>query len=736
MKALFFLTLLFLAQLSLASTPITFSYQGRLTDSNGSNMSATVDMKLQIFDISATCLLYEEEQRNLQITDGLFNVSIGSLIGDTKRGAQDPGFTMEKVFQNSGTIASSSNCLSGYAPSTNDHRRMKVTVTNLSSNTATVLTPLQVINVNPYSLLAAKSATATSAEKLNNKADTDFVQVSSATTQSKADQLFNDTFFNKLIGLTSSFQGSGRLSVQDAPTASTDAVNKNYSDSNIGGKSAPSFASGANKYLKYDGSAWVLDTPAGGGTGTVTSVAATAGTPITIAGTSTAPTVGIAQATTSSSGYLSSADWNTFNGKQNSSAELSGVSSIAATGIVQRTAAGSYAGLGTTAPINVTANNIGISLGSGLTTNTGSLVPDFGTTAGKVVEGNDTRVVNAVQTSDSRLPASTCASGNYNRWTGSAWACDADSGGGSSQWVTATNDIYYNTGNVGVGTTSPQATLDVNGQMRLKVNSSEPYACDGTKAGDISLTSLFTTCVCNGTEWVLTSDGLSDCGWASSLALLMHFDTAYPDVKGHTITTGSGAGTAISTSTKKAGTGSLYIPGQGQANHDATNNYLSVAHASDLNLSNISNWTIEAWVYPLTTINNNATNTIVNKDGVYNGFVPQYSVYINNGAGLAVGLGPTGYQVITSTATVATNTWSHVAIVREGANIKLFINGNLDKSVALTATMSDGGRPLIIGNQTGIGQGFQGYIDDLRISRSAKYSNSFDPNLQIPLPNY
>jgi hypothetical protein len=49
-------------------------------------------------------------------------------------------------------------------------------------------------------------------------------------------------------------------------------------------------------------------------TGTVTSVSGTA--PIAVATGTTTPAISIAQATTSTSGYLSSTDWNTFNGKQ------------------------------------------------------------------------------------------------------------------------------------------------------------------------------------------------------------------------------------------------------------------------------------------------------------------------------------------------------------------------------------------------------------------------------------
>ena len=57
-------------------------------------------------------------------------------------------------------------------------------------------------------------------------------------------------------------------------------------------------------------------------------------------------------------------------------------------------------------------------------------------------------------------------------------------------------------GNVGVGTTNPQATLDVNGFARLKTNSANPAACAGATAGSIALSQSYNICVCNGTAWI------------------------------------------------------------------------------------------------------------------------------------------------------------------------------------------------------------------------------------------
>ena len=60
--------------------------------------------------------------------------------------------------------------------------------------------------------------------------------------------------------------------------------------------------------------------------GTVTSVSGTA--PIASSGGAT-PTIRISQATTSTNGYLSSTDWNTFNGKQAAYTNLTSIGGLA-----------------------------------------------------------------------------------------------------------------------------------------------------------------------------------------------------------------------------------------------------------------------------------------------------------------------------------------------------------------------------------------------------------------------
>lgn len=81
-------------------------------------------------------------------------------------------------------------------------------------------------------------------------------------------------------------------------------------------------ATDAQKIYRDDGSSWVVvaSVDSGGGGGSVTEVTV-GGAPLSVANGTTTPEISISQATTSTDGYLTSTDWNTFNSKLTSTLE-------------------------------------------------------------------------------------------------------------------------------------------------------------------------------------------------------------------------------------------------------------------------------------------------------------------------------------------------------------------------------------------------------------------------------
>ena len=72
---------------------------------------------------------------------------------------------------------------------------------------------------------------------------------------------------------------------------------------------------------------------------------------------------------------------------------------------------------------------------------------------------------------------------------------------------------------------------------------------------------------------------------------------------------------------------------------------------------------------------------------------------------------------ITSNATIAANTWTHVAAVNDGSELHLYINGSLDNTNSDGGTgISDGATPLQFGTTEATNeQFFSGQIDEVRI---------------------
>ena len=134
------------------------------------------------------------------------------------------------------------------------------------------------------------------------------------------------------------------------------------------------------------------------------------------------------------------------------------------------------------------------------------------------------------------------------------------------------------------------------------------------------------------------------------------------------------------------------------------------------------NNTVEFWFYP--------TDSTVTYRAIYDGrstgstdtgyAILQY--------GLTIEVWGNGKKLGSAASAFATNTWTHVALVRTSGSCQLYINGVASGSAAtyssnLTSTLRGIGA-----SSTGLAQPFVGYISNLREVTSALYSGTFTPS--------
>lgn len=166
------------------------------------------------------------------------------------------------------------------------------------------------------------------------------------------------------------------------------------------------------------------------------------------------------------------------------------------------------------------------------------------------------------------------------------------------------------------------------------------------------------------------------------------------------------------------------------------NTYLSTPHATDLNLVS-GDFTVEGWIRYTALSSGNMQ--IVNKDGDATHY-PSWAMSVSS-AGKLNGVvsnsgGMATQQVLTSVASLTAAAWNHVAFVRSGSTLYLFLNGNLEVSIAQSVAIVDGGRQLGIGGQTGaaLAEILNGYLTNLRVTKGlARYTANFSvPMLPFP----
>ncbi|MHA8094579.1 LamG-like jellyroll fold domain-containing protein [Aquirufa lenticrescens] len=152
------------------------------------------------------------------------------------------------------------------------------------------------------------------------------------------------------------------------------------------------------------------------------------------------------------------------------------------------------------------------------------------------------------------------------------------------------------------------------------------------------------------------------------------------------------------------------------------NQYLSIPASSNYEFT--GDFTVECWV------------NFKNVSGKFQSFLGQYigggAPWIiqmqDNGVLRVVGnFSNEGYVEIYS-STLSANTWYHIALVRSGTSVKIYVNGVNNGSATITSSIGSPLATYTIGGGSGGNDRFNGFISNVRfVKGTALYTSNFTP---------
>ncbi len=181
----------------------------------------------------------------------------------------------------------------------------------------------------------------------------------------------------------------------------------------------------------------------------------------------------------------------------------------------------------------------------------------------------------------------------------------------------------------------------------------------------------------------------------------------------HTITANGNAHT--DTSVKKIGTAS--------AQFDGTGDYLSIPASTDFDFGS-DDFTIEFWFYPNDVSSQQRVFGNLNSGGSSSQFE-----FIQGGDGVMRfgGTSPSGLAV-TSTGAMSNSTWYHFALTRSGSSWILYKDGTAGGTATYSGSML-ANTTISIGRSGAFAtQYVNGYVDEVRISDTVRYTSNFTPS--------
>lgn len=163
---------------------------------------------------------------------------------------------------------------------------------------------------------------------------------------------------------------------------------------------------------------------------------------------------------------------------------------------------------------------------------------------------------------------------------------------------------------------------------------------------------------------------------------------------------------------------------------DGTDDYLSLTANSDFDFGT-GDFTIECWLRPNSLA---AINTVLSKFTTWTSNV-DFHLRVNTSGTVQFLAGDSIPINITSTATIGTGAWSHVAVSRSSGVTRMFIGGAVQSSTHTgSVSIPNDQTSLRIGTASDGSEDYNGWIDNLRVTKGyARYTAAFTPPV-VSLP--
>jgi len=159
-------------------------------------------------------------------------------------------------------------------------------------------------------------------------------------------------------------------------------------------------------------------------------------------------------------------------------------------------------------------------------------------------------------------------------------------------------------------------------------------------------------------------------------------------------------------------TGALWTP-RGRS-FDGTDDYINCGRDSNLDVANL---TVEAWIYLELAPTGGQGRTIVSK---YDREYELHIILVSGEYRLCLYLGDgTNYDNYDSGFNISLNTWYYAAAVADGANVRLYINGALVKTLSQLKAIGVRDTDLIVGKRSPSGEVYGGIIGEVSIHNRA-----------------